>query len=300
MAIRPTIHPEMNFPRLVVFTLFAASAFAVQAAPSEPVKPIRALLVTGGGGGYHDYKAQKKILTEGISARANVVWTVVHEDGSLAHEMRLFSDPNWARDYDVIVHNTCFSEVKDPAAVARVLRPHREGKPAVLLHATMHTYMKLPTDEWREFVGVVSDRHGPQQPVALKNIAPEHPVMRGFPGDWVTGNEELYAIDRVMPGVTPLARAYATDNKRDHAVIWAHTYGNARVFATSLAHNNATFSDTRFLDTMARGLLWSCGKLDASGRPLPGYAAVTAPASDSKKTPVAPARVETAAPASPR
>lgn len=277
----------MNFPRTFLFLAAVPLAtLVVRAESAGPTKPIHALLVTGGGGGYHDYSAQKKILTEGVSARANVKWTVVHEDGSLAHEMGLFSNPDWARDYDVVVHNTCFSEVKDPAAVARVLRPHRDGKPAVLLHATMHTYMKLPTDEWREFVGVTSDRHGPQQLVDLKNIAPNHPVMRGFPNAWVTGKEELYAIDRVMPGVTPLARAYATDNKRDHAVIWAHEYGKARVFATSLAHNNETFSDPRFLDTVTRGLLWSCGKLDDAGRPLPGYGADAASNPGAKKAPV--------------
>ena len=31
------------------------------------------------GGCCHDYEAQKKILSEGISARANVEWTIVHE-----------------------------------------------------------------------------------------------------------------------------------------------------------------------------------------------------------------------------
>ena len=35
--------------------------------------------------------------------------------------------------------------------------------------------------------------------------------------------------------------------------------------------NNATVADPRYLDLVARGLLWSCGKLDAQGNPLPGY-----------------------------
>lgn len=260
--------------RLRTRFLFLAGLAALSAGAAEtpaPVKPIRALLVTGGGGGYHDYARQKKILTQGVSARANVVWTVVHEDGALSHEMSLYDDPAWSRGYDVVVHNECFSEVADPKAVARVLKPHREGLPAVVLHATMHTYMNLPTDEWREFLGVSTRRHGPQQPVAVKVLAPAHPVMRGFPADWTTGKEELYAIDKVMPGVTPLAQAHALDNKRDHAVFWIHEYGKARVFGTTLAHNNATFADPVFLDAVTRGLLWSCGKLDAGGRPLAGY-----------------------------
>ena len=35
-----------------------------------------------------------------------------------------------------------------------------------------------------------------------------------------------------------------------------------KVFATTLGHNNETVADARYLDLVARGLLWSVGKLD--------------------------------------
>jgi hypothetical protein len=44
------------------------------------VEPIHALLIAGGC--CHDYEAQKTILTEGISARANVTWDILFEGGS--------------------------------------------------------------------------------------------------------------------------------------------------------------------------------------------------------------------------
>src|SRR5687767_7622923 len=87
---------------------FFGSADVTQAA----VKPIRALLIAGGC--CHDYTQQKKLLTEGISARANVVWSVVHEgDGTTDHRMSIYNDPDWAKNFDVIVHDECFSDVKD-------------------------------------------------------------------------------------------------------------------------------------------------------------------------------------------
>ena len=52
--------------------MLATSLFA------EEAKPLKALMITGGG--YHDYKNQKKIIAEGVSARANVEWTVVLEN----------------------------------------------------------------------------------------------------------------------------------------------------------------------------------------------------------------------------
>src|SRR2546423_1352143 len=45
-------------------------------------EPIKALMITGGC--CHDYEQQKKILSEGISARANVTWTIIHEGGGEA------------------------------------------------------------------------------------------------------------------------------------------------------------------------------------------------------------------------
>jgi type 1 glutamine amidotransferase len=46
-------------------------------------------------------------------------------------------------------------------------------------------------------------------------------------------------------------------------VAWTNTYnGKSKVFATTLGHNNATVADNRYLDLVARGLLWSVGKLD--------------------------------------
>jgi type 1 glutamine amidotransferase len=45
--------------------------------------------------------------------------------------------------------------------------------------------------------------------------------------------------------------------------VWTNKYnGKTNVFATTLGHNNVTAGDERYLDLVARGLLWSVGKLD--------------------------------------
>jgi type 1 glutamine amidotransferase len=49
----------------------------------------------------------------------------------------------------------------------------------------------------------------------------------------------------------------------DCVVAWTNTYaGKTKVFATTLGHNNETVADGKYLDLVARGLLWSVGKLD--------------------------------------
>jgi type 1 glutamine amidotransferase len=255
----------------------APTRSAAQDAVKRSPRPIRALLITGGC--CHDYQNQKTILPQGISSRARVEWTVVHEGGTSSdHKVSVYQIPNWSEGYDVVVHNECFAAISDKEFVDKVVGPHRDGLPAVVIHCAMHTFRDLKTDEWRECLGVTTRRHGPQQPLDVKNLQPDHPIMKGFPSVWTTGKEELYAIEKVWPGTVPLAQAYALDNKKDHAVIWTHEFGKGRLFGTTLAHNNATMSDPVYMDMLTRGLLWACGKLEADGKPTEGYRAVPADA----------------------
>jgi type 1 glutamine amidotransferase len=244
---------------------------ADDAVKGSATRPLRALLISGGC--CHDYKNQNKIIPEGVSARARVEWTIVLENGPNDHKVSTYDIPDWSEGFDLVVHNECFSQVSDPVFIEKVLSAHRSGVPAMVIHCSMHTFRDLKTDAWREFLGVTTRRHGPQQPLEVKNLVATNPIMKTFPAVWTTGNEELYAIEKVWPSATPLAQAYALDNKRDHPVIWTNTYGKGRVFGTTLAHNNKTVGDTVYLDMLTRGLLWACGKLDEEGNPKPGYAA---------------------------
>lgn len=252
--------------------LYAAAPAGQSAEKSGGVKPLQVLLITGGC--CHDYEAQKKILSEGISARANVEFTIIHEGGkSLDHKVSIYSKPNWSKGYDVVIHDECFAEVKDRAFVEGILDEHRKGTPAVNLHCAMHCY-RVDFDnykEWFAFTGVDTRRHGKQQPITIKYTDKSHPITKGLP-DWVTIKEELYDILEVWPTVTPLATG-DTEQQPENLLIWTNAYGpkKTRVFSTTLGHNNETVGDDRYLDLLTRGVLWAAGKLDDSGKPMPGY-----------------------------
>jgi type 1 glutamine amidotransferase len=269
MTVR-TGKPLLALVAAVAAALAIAPAAFTREARKPAVKPIKALLVTGGG--YHDYEHQKSILPEGVSARANVEWTVIYDKSKDdSHKMDIFNDPNWADGYDIVVHNECYANITDKEYVARVVDAHKKGTPAIVVHCAMHTFRSLKSDEWREFLGVSTFRHGKQHPLDVKVMAPDHPIMKGFPEKWVTGNEELYWIEKVWPGTTVLAQAKAEENGKDNAIVWVHTFGKGKVFGTTVAHNNKTMSDTVYLDMFTRGLLWACDKLTEDGKPMEGY-----------------------------
>ncbi len=253
---------------LAVVSLFAS----FRALTAAETKPLRALLVCGGC--CHDYEKQKRILSEGISQRANVQWTIVHEGGDARdYKVSIYTNAGWAKGYDVVLHNECFGAVTNVAFVEGIAKPHFDGVPAVMLHCSTHSYRVAKTDEWRKLIGQTSMSHERNRDLEVKVIKAEHPVMKGFPATWRDPKDELYKNEYIWPNTIPLAQAYGEDTKKDHMVIWVNTYGAGKVFGTTLGHGNATMQDPVYLDLVTRGLLWTCDKLDANGQPKPGYAA---------------------------
>ncbi|EEF63177.1 DUF7133 domain-containing protein [Pedosphaera parvula] len=176
--------------------------------------------------------------------------------------MSIYEDPDWAKGYDVVVHDECFSDVKDKDFVEGILEPHREGLPAVNLHCAMHCYRVSFDDfkDWFEFTGLDSRGHGAQLPIALTFVDPEHSITKGMQ-NWTTIHEELYNNVQIWKTAKPLI--YGQQGNDKNMVAWVNDYHGTRVFSTTLGHNNETVGDSRYLDLVTRGLLWSVNKLNA-------------------------------------
>jgi len=263
-----TLNLEPRSWKIAILSLLICSLCAV-ATGSEP---LRALMITGGC--CHDYEAQKKILSEGISARANVTWTIIHEGSSDSRETKfsIYQKPDWTKGFDVVVHNECSGFVTNVDWVEHIAKAHYEGVPAVVIHCSIHSYRNSTTDEWRKLLGVSSYRHQAKRPFEVVTVKAEHPVMKGWSIKWQDDPDELYEIKKVWEHCTPLAEALTPKNESDrHPCIWVNTYGKARVFGTTLGHGNETMQRTEYLDLVTRGLLWACDKLDENGKPKAGY-----------------------------
>src|SRR6266850_4913371 len=221
-----TLNLELMSWKIPILSLLICSLCAV-AIGSEP---LRALMITGGC--CHDYEAQKKILSEGISARASVTWTIIHEGSSDSRETKfsIYQKPDWTKGFDVVVHNECSGFVTNVDWVEHIAKGHFDGVPAVVIHCSIHSYRNSSTDEWRKLLGVSSYSHQNRRPFAVVNLKPEHPVMKGFPAKWEYDPDELYRIKKVWPNCSPLAesltpeRALAGETAR-HPSIWVNIYG---------------------------------------------------------------------------
>src|SRR5437868_15013960 len=114
------MRPQLWSRMAAAFALLLGLTGASRA--EENPKPMRALLVIGGC--CHDYAKQKDILTRGISARANVVWTISYDpDTGTTHKNPVYDNPEWFKGFDVIVHDECTSDVRDLTTIDRILQP---------------------------------------------------------------------------------------------------------------------------------------------------------------------------------
>ena len=116
--------------------------------------------------------------------------------------------------------------------------------------------------DWRDFLDVTSRRHEHKSRYPVKLEKPSHPILKGMPTDWITPRDELYVVEKMMPGVVSLASSKSEKNGKVHTVIWTHKYKKARVFGTTYGHSDETFKDPVFLNYVSRGLLWAAGKLN--------------------------------------
>jgi len=236
---------------LLLFVCFVSSLAA-------ETKPLKALLIAGGC--CHDYAKQHEVIAKGIQSRANVqvdvIWT---DDKSTNPPLPVYDKVDWAKGYDIIIHDECAASMNNKETLTRILDAHKTI-PSIQLHCAMHSF-RTGEDRWFKRLGLQSNSHGPQEPIAITFVDKEHPITKTL-ADWTTIKEELYNNVNIFDA-HPLAmgRQMVKGKAVDAIVAWTNEKAGARSFSTTIGHNTETVADARYLDLITRGLLWACDKL---------------------------------------
>ena len=225
-------------------------------APSAP--RVKALLISSGA--FHDYLHQSRVFVEAVGAAEPVDWTIALQGSPRGTRTRypIYDRADWARGFDIVIHNECSADVDDPEFIRRITNGHRDARvPAMVIHCAMHSYRAATVDDWRAFLGATSRRHTPQFRIPVEWTGDA--VVEGLP-QWTTPMDELYVIERLWPGARAVATAVDPADQRQHAVAWVHEPEGVRVFGTTLGHGNATWDDPVFQQLLVRGFRWALGR----------------------------------------
>lgn len=226
--------------------------------PAADLVPVQILVIAGGSS--HEFDRQAEILRIGLAERLSLPlqWTFHFENSGRSDvKMRPLEAENWAEGFDIVFHLHWFSRVADSDYVNRILAPHREGLPAVVLHGALHSF-RGAGELWFDFCGVKSVSHRAEATLPVKVTGGGHPVVEGI-SDWDSPEEELYLVADAVPGLEVLAEVLDVETGARHPVMWGHEFGGAkaRVFATSLGNDVGGMREASFLDSLARALLWA-------------------------------------------
>ncbi len=270
---------------LFVLTLILSGSLP-QLAVAQNTDPLKILMTTGGGP-WHDYATQKDQIKEGLLERlSNIEITTDYEGADTVtmestdfHFSRHLED-DWAAEFDVVIYNQCNLQVKDEAYVKGIIAEHvKHQVPAVMLHCPIHLYQYArgdAPDAWWDFTGAVSYAHERQNhpntpPYTIEVLEPQHQIMQNYPRSWRTPAGELYLIVDLHDNATPLSHAYSVETQSYSETAWIHEYQGVRVFTSSLGHHNVSMGSDVNLNLVASGVLWAAGKLEKDGSPAPGY-----------------------------
>jgi type 1 glutamine amidotransferase len=233
-----------------VLAVVAASVAGRAQAPAPAQTPVNALIISGGC--CHDYALQNKVIIDLLNAVMPIHWTAVQGMTNIPEgKLPFYQNPNYARGYDIVIHNVCWTADPSQPFLQQIAAPHKTGIPAMFFHCSLHSFRDSKQDDWRELIGITSRRHTPSHNITVK-WADNDPITAGLP-PFVTPIDELYVVEKVWPGTKAIGMAVnGVDNgvqgpNETYPVVWTHEYGGrARVFGTSLGHANETFATNQF------------------------------------------------------
>ena len=267
----------LNYKQTII-SLALCAFMAMCALIQVQAKPLKVLLINGGC--CHDYPAQAAIIKESVEAHLKAEVTVALSPSKKTNAtFKVYESDDWAKGYDVIIHNECSANVTDKAYVKRILDAHRAGIPAVNIHCAMHSYrwgsfkkpVKIGDDNanWFEMIGLQSSGHGPKAPIDVKYEKVDHPVVKGLK-DWTTPAGELYNNIQVFDSAKVLAKgSQEIKGKRgkDAAIIWTNEYGpkKTKILSMSIGHTSNEMKDENFQKLLSRSILWATGNINADG-----------------------------------
>lgn len=212
------------------------------------------------------------------------------------------------KDFDVVVSN--YNGELWPAGVRRDFVEYvRQGGGFVAVHAANNSFPEWP--EYNQMIGVggwggrneksgpyvrfrdgqiVKDTsagpgggHGAKHEFLVELRDSAHPIVQGLPSKWMHASDELYdKLRGPAENLTVLATAFSDKAKggtgEHEPMLMVTTFGDGRVFHTTLGHGTESMSGLGFQMTLLRGTEWAATGKVTIPAPQPGTLTVDKPA----------------------
>lgn len=252
---------------MLVLLLVCASSIGQTPASAAPL--IQVLIITGQD--KHPWREASPYLKQLLQATGKFeVRTTEEFKGAGAETLRPY-------DVAVLVYSDEKLNVPDwsDATKEALLEFVRSGKGLVVYHHSAASFQRWP--EYRTLVGCVwrtsSSHHSPVHDYAVDVTDRAHPIMQGMSASFAAKTDELYAGLDCLPAdqlhvlatgwddhalyVPKPHDAMPTGPSQNEPLLWTHSYGKGRVFATMLGNDMRAMRTPGFISTFVRGTEWA-------------------------------------------
>lgn len=152
----------------------------------------------------------------------------------------------------------------------------QKGHGFIGFHSATDTYRNDPANSWYwEISGGTFNSHPwtAGTTVTIRVHDPDHPTMRPF-GEEFTIRDEIYQYDNWKPENVRVLMSLdmeKTNPRRPYhvPVAWCRSWGEGKIFMNNLGHNETTWTDKRFLDSVTAAVKWIRGEVEAASEPNP-------------------------------
>jgi len=242
----------------VVWLFLTALASAAPVAPAAE-RPLKVLFL--GDRGHHKPVERFAQLEPVLAGRGiELVYSERVED----------LDPAVLASYDVLAVYANIDRLPATGEAA-ILEFVRNGKGLVPLHCASYCFRDSPA--WIDLVGAQFQKHGTGE-FRTANVAPDHPVMRGF-GGFKSWDETYVHTKHNTRGRTVLEERVEGEQREPWT--WVRTEGKGRVFYTAWGHDERTWSHPGFHNLVERGIRFAAGGDPAAAGDYVDHPAMTKP-----------------------
>jgi type 1 glutamine amidotransferase len=154
----------------------------------------------------------------------------------------------------------------------------QKGHGVVGFHSATDTFKKYKP--YWDMIGGSFTGHpwGSGNTVTIAVHEPNHPAMKAFGGSSFQIKDEIYRYKNWQPEkvrvLMSLDMSKCKPSEPYHVpVAWVKEYGKGRMFYTNLGHNNGTWTDKRFIESVTGGIRWVMGLEEADATPNPKVSA---------------------------
>jgi type 1 glutamine amidotransferase len=272
-----------NWRRLLLTCLLIAGC-ALPAMAADPPKKMLVVTVTKGFR-HSSIPTAEKVLEE--LAKRSKAFTVdyVRTDEDIANKMT----KEKLGEYDgfIFANTTGVLPLPDKDAFMNEIK---YGKAFIGMHSASDTFHgKGMLDPYIDMCGGEFAGHGAQVGVECLVMDPEHASTKHLKESWVINQEEIYLFKNYdRHKVRDLLSLDKHPNKKHECghfpVSWCKTYGEGRVFYTSLGHRediwdpdtadnikriNPKHVSVAYQKHILSGILWALGLAEGEATPLP-------------------------------